>query len=114
MDYKEKYNTALERARKIHHETEFDYEKGMMEEIFPELKEPNDEGYDAVDGVDILDIYSWLEKQGKQHPHVDVNKMVDKFAHTEVKGYGVPSMIEVDAYRRGIEAALKYCLTYQI
>lgn len=26
-----------------------------------------------------------LEKQGGQHPHVDVNKMVDKFAHTEVK-----------------------------
>lgn len=43
--------------------------------------------------------------------NVDVNKMVDKFAHTEVKGYGVPSMIEVDAYRRGIEDALKYCLT---
>ena len=33
MDYEQKYNEALKRARKIHHETEFDYEKGMMEEM---------------------------------------------------------------------------------
>lgn len=78
MDYKEKYNTALERARKMHHETEFDYEKGMMEEIFPELKEPNDErirkalieyfgeqcdmsDWNGVYGYQVL---AWLEKQG--------------------------------------------------
>lgn len=38
------YDEALERARKIHNETEFDYEKGMMEEIFPSLKESEDGG----------------------------------------------------------------------
>ena len=112
-NYEEKYKSALKWMQSLygglHGAT-----KEEAEKYFPELKEPNDEGYDAVDGVDILDIYSWLEKQGKQHPHVDVNKMVDKFAHSEEKGYGVPSMIEVDAYRRGIEDALKYCLTYQI
>ena len=102
----------------------WDAEKKELEKIEVVSKESNDEqirkaiksgikhletqlGYDAVDGVDILDIYSWLEKQGKQHPHVDVNKMVDEFANTEVKGYGIPSMIEVDAYRKGIEDALE-------
>lgn len=84
MDYKEKYNTALERARKIHHETEFDYEKGMMEEIFPELKEPNGEKIrkeliaifsvgakvNAKTGdIPDRDIVAWLEKQGHMlHP----------------------------------------------
>ena len=37
------YDEALERARKIHNQTEFDYEKGMMEKIFPELQENEDE-----------------------------------------------------------------------
>ena len=46
MDYEQKYKEALERARKIHHETEFDYEKGMMEEIFPELNYPVFKGND--------------------------------------------------------------------
>ena len=44
MDYKKKYEESLNRARKIYNETEFDYEKGMMEEIFPELQESNDFG----------------------------------------------------------------------
>lgn len=43
MNYEQKYKKALERARKIHSETEFDYEKGMMEEIFPELIEDKSE-----------------------------------------------------------------------
>jgi hypothetical protein len=36
------YDEAIKRARKVYNETEFDYEKGMMEEIFPELKESED------------------------------------------------------------------------
>ena len=78
MDYKEKYNGALERARKIHSETEFDYEKGMMEEIFPELIEDKSEKIrkELIDYVNRLtaspnniDKYNtwiaWLEKQGE-------------------------------------------------
>ena len=84
MDYKEKYEMALEKARKIHNETEFDYEKGMMEEIFPELKESEDErirkailtglidcrdapdlGWSDFGGIEIDDCIAWLEKQGK-------------------------------------------------
>lgn len=78
MNYKEKYEQSLERARKIHFETEFDYEKGMMEEIFPELKENEDErmrkalkqgfsyygnSFTTFGGIKVEDIIAWLEKQ---------------------------------------------------
>lgn len=90
MDYKEKYNAALRRAKKL-------YGEGTITEclgwVFPELAESDSErirkaiksgirhletqlGYDAVDGVDILDIYSWLEKQGEKKP---VDKVEPKF-----------------------------------
>ena len=39
MDYKEKYEQALERAKAYHN----DYTKDIVEEIFPELKESEDE-----------------------------------------------------------------------
>lgn len=78
MNYEEKYKAALERAKEM---CAMPTDKATMEYIFPELKESEDErirkaiksgikhletqlGYDMVDGVDILDIYSWLEKQG--------------------------------------------------
>lgn len=80
MDYKEKYEQSLEKARKIHFETEFDYEKGMMEEIFPELKENEDDrmrkalkqgffhygnSFTTFGGINVVDIIAWLEKQGE-------------------------------------------------
>lgn len=116
------YDEAIKRAKAF----ELPEYKNIMASVFPELKESEDEKIrkeliaiysvgakvNAKTGdIPDRDIVAWLEKQGEQHPHVDVNKMVDKFAHTEVKGHGVPSMIEVDAYHRGIEDALKYCLT---
>lgn len=55
----------------------------------------------------VNEYYSWLKKQGEKYSPIDINKMVDEFAHTEVKGYGIPCMIEVDAYRKGIEDTLK-------
>lgn len=75
-----RYDEALERARKIHNDTEFDYEKGMMEEVFPELSESEDERIEKAllegfknysisfynfGGVDVNSIIAWLEKQGK-------------------------------------------------
>ena len=51
--------------------------------------------------------YGNLEKQGEQHSPIDINKMVNEFAHTEFKGYGIPSVIDVDVYRKGIEDALE-------
>ena len=71
---------------------------GFMNEIFPELREDEDERIRKV----LIDIFSsngkkdwrdiptekiigWLEKQGEQHSPIDINKMVNEFAHTEVK-----------------------------
>ena len=34
MNCEKKYDEALERARKIHNDTEFDYEKGMIDLFF--------------------------------------------------------------------------------
>lgn len=80
MDYKEKYIAVLERAKKLQETCDSQAVVGWCEYLFPELKESEGErirkaiksgikhletklGYDAIDGVDILDIYSWLEKQ---------------------------------------------------
>lgn len=88
MDYKEKYIAALERAKEYHDDGGAPL---ILEVIFPELKESEDElirkaiksgikhletqlGYDAVDGVDILNIYSWLEKQDEQ-THAALNRL---------------------------------------
>lgn len=43
MDYENKYKEALERAKKIHSETSFDYDRCIVEKVFPELKESEDE-----------------------------------------------------------------------
>ena len=84
MDYKKKYEESLNRARKIYNETEFDYEKGMMEEIFPELQESNDFGIrkEITDFIKrklespcsptpsekiLTNWIAWLEKQGEQN-----------------------------------------------
>lgn len=76
-----RYDEALERAKKIHNDTEFDYEKGMMEEIFPELVESEDEKI-RKEIIELVKFYygsslarkhtvskdemiAWLEKQGE-------------------------------------------------
>lgn len=123
MDYKEKYKEALERA-KYALTTDMDNSgHWAVNYIFPELKESEDERirkelieFIKSRGGFKQEYIAWLEKQGEQHSPIDINKaelpfrrlcmvdeMVDEFAHTEVKGYGIPSMIEVDAYRKGIE-----------
>ena len=79
MDCEKKYNEALERARKIHNDTVFDYVKGMIEEIFPELKDSEDERIrkklieyfnvypkDYYGELKKSHIIAWLEKQGER------------------------------------------------
>jgi len=85
MDYKEKYEMALERAKSLIGDTIIE-ESGqhIAEVIFPELKESKDEKIkkaihiylDWLDGrkdyqpkgdYTIKDMLVWLEKQGKQH-----------------------------------------------
>lgn len=74
-----RYDEALERARNIHTQTEFDCEKVLVEKIFPELRESDDERI-RKDIIEYLKqrktCYSepfnswitWLEKQGVQKP----------------------------------------------
>lgn len=82
------YDEAVERARKIHNDTEFDYEKGMVEEIFPELAMSEDEkirkkfiklvkmssevGGFALHKWEADEMLAWLEKQGEQKPIINV------------------------------------------
>lgn len=82
MDYEEKYNQALERASKLRVHNPFDTVSQMVEYIFPELKESEDEKVRK----EILNVFkqldkgsticgrnydydkwiAWLEKQGEQ------------------------------------------------
>jgi len=96
----------------------------MMEYLFPELKESEDERIRKwiIDDIrynmnneslnnseykkEAEKAIAWLEKQGEQKFIINIDKMVDEFVHTEVKGYGIPSMIEVDAYRKGVNDTL--------
>lgn len=84
MDYEKEYNTALERASKLRVQNPFDTVGQMVEHIFPELKESEDEKMkkaiihvlyenytDAavIEGVEIAEIVAWLEKLGEQKPY---------------------------------------------
>lgn len=75
MDYEQKYKEALEKATKLHSETEYVCEMEMLEQIFPELKESDDEKmldstiedckkYLALSPKQI----AWLEKQKERKP----------------------------------------------
>ena len=78
MDYKEKYNAALERAN-VAHKDEDRHIKAILERIFPELKDSEDESirkelmdFIYVTCFPVKDLkkkerfLDWLEKQGKQ------------------------------------------------
>lgn len=76
------YDEAIERAKKF-------YGNGIIEEIFPELKESEDEKIknailnhlkkmwgncqDDVCGVHVEDAIDWLEKQGEPNPYSGVS-----------------------------------------
>lgn len=92
-DYKEKYEQALERARTLHKlacETSHKNTRMAIEEVFPELKESEDERVrkelinffkNHMDSVyeEISDnnvVIAWLEKQGEQKP---TDKVEPKF-----------------------------------
>lgn len=87
MNYEQKYKEALEKGRKIHRFSSNPTVIKNMEEIFPELRESEDEkirkglikGLSAMrdihkhqtfsdDAINIDDAIAWLEKQGEQKP----------------------------------------------
>ena len=80
MDYKQKYIDALERARKFSEKPMQEDSADIVEYIFPELKESEDERIKRVirgwiytrpasffdNGISKEEILAWLEKQGVQ------------------------------------------------
>ena len=80
IDYKEKYEKAVQAAMLAKQDTESAVTIGILEEIFPELRESKDErirkaliryftlsdehAYNEACGVSYRDIVAWLEKQG--------------------------------------------------
>ena len=83
MDYKEKYNVALERASKLRVQNPFDTVGQMVEHIFPELAEneeerirkaiisgmialKNNQNIKTFAAIPIDDCIAWLEKQGER------------------------------------------------
>jgi hypothetical protein len=87
MDYEQKYKEALERASKLKVQNPFDTVGQMVEHIFPELQESEDERI-RKSIIAILDNYidddntikpaimNWLEKQGEKKP---ADKVEPKF-----------------------------------
>ena len=81
MNYEKKYKDALANAREEYNTTENVERKQWLEELFPELKESEDErirkailnyltkmwgnSQDDVCGVHVEDAIAWLEKQGQ-------------------------------------------------
>lgn len=74
-NYKQRYKEALERASKLRVQNPFDTVGQMVEHIFPELKENEDERIrkqlcdflrDNMLHQDAQYFISWLEKQGKR------------------------------------------------
>ena len=88
MDYKEKYEQALQRAKQFSEKPFLEDSKGIVEYIFPELKESEDDktkrilhSISSKISFHLRDIFteeefqcfdtwsnSWLEKQGEQKP----------------------------------------------
>ena len=82
MNYEKKYEDALERASKLRVQNPFDTVSQMMEHVFPELKESEDErvreslleylhtlpNHYSHSGVCAPEWIAWLERQGEQKP----------------------------------------------
>ena len=105
MDYEKKYTESLERAKKVIKECGDNHGRiKMIEQIFPELKESENEkirkalirnltnqhssNFPTVDGFTREQILSWLEKQGEKtdyNPYKatveSISAMIEKYAN---------------------------------
>lgn len=118
MDYKEKYEQALSRARQFSEKPLLEDSAGIVEYIFPELAKSEDESirkklisyFSSVKGFSTLeynygisneDAVAWLEKQGEQNhaewSEEDGHRIKDiiYFLDTAKKHYA--STVELDA-----------------
>ena len=84
MDYEKKYKNALEWARKVINGEIGFFRNEVEEEIFPELKESEDERIRKallrfhastidIDGIQGKEILAWIEKQGETFTKKDVD-----------------------------------------
>lgn len=124
MDYKKKYENALEWARQVIN-GECGFIRKEVEEVFPELKESEDErilqqllymvkkekevmnNHLGVRGMSYDDMITWLEKQRERHTPIDIDKMVYKYGNTkEDCTNGLPVNCQIRAYRQGINDTL--------
>lgn len=118
MDYEKKYNEALERAKKWEREHPHGYViKDMMEYIFPELRESEDERIRNNIIVSVKmnggltqarksEIYAYLEKQKEQKfTHHEIDESLQSAVAHQMEDDG-----DVDDFvRRGIDdIVLKY------
>ena len=91
MDYKEKYEKAVQAAMLAKQDTESAVTVQTLEEIFPELRESEDERIrkalisilksdfekdTTIYDISVGDIIAWLEKQGEQKPTDTDNKFI--------------------------------------
>lgn len=117
MDYEKAYKKALERAKKVHKYSSDIAEIKRMEDIFPELKESEDEkirkaqldywrsvGGKEWHGVPVQKVIAWLEKQGEKkeiNPTLqEKERMDDAFTKMMLKP-------QVDGFDAELNALLK-------
>lgn len=98
MDYEKKYKEALEKARQFSEHPLQEDSSSIVEYIFPELKDSEDEKIIKalirfhkstidVDGIKGEDILAWLEKQGSNlvkngyTDNKDIIKYADNYSH---------------------------------
>lgn len=116
MDYKEKYEKALERAREIHLFSSDINEIRQMEKIFPDLKEYEDErirkamlqllkridtAEDWSEGHYTLgDMIAWFERQGEKRKRIDedtawkIYNFVREWAHDRYGQMGLQDALD--------------------
>ena len=119
-----RYDEALERARIWKDKSGMPKDRqGILDDIFPELKESEDEkirkailafirqSSEVLDKQNQNNMIAWLEKQGEQKSiTIDINKMVSKYSHTKDGDFGLPINCQIRAYRKGINDALNLSL----
>ena len=107
MDYEKKYSEALERAKECHVDGLALHQpvKDVLEYIFPELQESEDERIleiikhciesrylhtSTIKGISQKQCFTWLEKQGEQEkPQVYETKDGEVITYSESEGYKV-------------------------
>lgn len=99
IDYKEKYEQALERARQFSEKSYLEDSAGIVEYIFPELSESEDErmlksmtrlvkafygcNFPTPEGFEREDMLAWLEKQSKDSPVLSNSSNTGKSSWSE-------------------------------